>query len=283
MGQLRVAGVPEHFNLPWYLLAESSALNFVDVDIDWRDVPEGTGAMIDMLDSGEADLAMLLTEGAVKGIAGGARYRIVSHYTTSPIVWGIHVAADSEFRTVDQLRGARYAISRAGSGSQLMAMIHAREQGWPAEELEFRTVGTIDGARRALARGEADVFLWERFMTAPLVDSGEFRRIGTYPTPWSCFVACANQSALALRGETIAQAMRGALISAAELVADPAAAAMIARRFGLRRREAEKWLMQTSWAEEPGIDDAMIARVAETLMDAGVVDDIDGVRFTSPL
>lgn len=283
MGQLRVAGVPEHFNLPWYLLAESSALKFVDLDVDWRDVPEGTGAMIEMLDAGEADLAMLLTEGAVKGIAEGARYRIVSHYTTSPIVWGIHVAAASEFHTIEQLRGARYAISRPGSGSQLMAMIHARDQGWPVDALKFRTVGTIEGARRALARGEADVFLWEKFMTAPLVERGEFRRLGTYPTPWSCFVACASQASLAMRGEDIAQAMRGALISAAELVADPAAAAMIARRFGLRRREAEKWLMQTSWAEEPGIDEAVIARVAETLADAGIIDDIDGVQFTAPV
>lgn len=280
MGTLRVAGVPEHFNLPWYLLVESAALACVELTIDWRDVPEGTGEMAEALDAGTVDLAMLLTEGAVKGIAAGGRYRIVSLYTTSPIVWGIHVAGHSGFQSVDDIRGARYAISRDGSGSQLMAMVHARDRGWPVDELDLRAVGTIDGARRALANDEADVFLWEKFMTAPLVESGEFRRIGTYPTPWSCFVACASDDALAERPGDVARAIRGALICAAELVADPAAPAMVARRFGLRLREAEKWLMQTTWADEPGVDNAMIGRVADTLTDAGVIEPADGVQFT---
>jgi hypothetical protein len=99
---------------------------------------------------------------------------IVSRFTDSPLVWGIHVPAASRFRTVAELDGARYAISRTGSGSHLMAFVHARAQGWPVERLTLVMVGNLDGAVAAFAAGRADVFFWEKLMTKPLVDSGRF-------------------------------------------------------------------------------------------------------------
>jgi hypothetical protein len=48
--------------------------------------------------------------------------------------------------------------------------------------LQFEIINTIDGAVEALTSGTADYFMWERFMTKPLVDKGIFRRVGDCPT-----------------------------------------------------------------------------------------------------
>ena len=59
-----------------------------------------------------------------------------------------------------------------------MAMVDAQQRGWQPENVKFEIVGDLEGARRALADGRADVFMWEKFTTKHLVDSGEWRRVG---------------------------------------------------------------------------------------------------------
>ena len=61
---LRIAGVPEHFNLPFQLGLERRAFIRAGIDLKWRTVPEGTGAMCDLLLNGEIELAVLVTDGA---------------------------------------------------------------------------------------------------------------------------------------------------------------------------------------------------------------------------
>ena len=155
MIKIRVGGVPEHFNLPWHLALEARRFESLDIELTWSDYPGGSGAMAKALREGELDAALLLTEGAVAAIADGAAFKIVSLYTDSPLVWGIHVPATSRFRSEADLRGARYAISRLGSGSHLMAFVHARAKGWPVEQLAFVPVGNLAGAVDAFAGGNA--------------------------------------------------------------------------------------------------------------------------------
>lgn len=264
---LNIGGVPEHFNLPWLRLMESGALN--DLGATWRNVPEGSGAMAAALRAGHLDAAMLLTEGAVAGAAAGG-FKIVSLYTVSPLIWGIHVPADSDLHAVDELRGCRYAISRRGSGSHLMSFVHAREQGWPTDDLDFVVVGTLQGAIDAFASGDADVFFWEKFMTKPLVDSGRFRRVGEFVAPWPAFVVCASNAALA-SDKPIGAALGRALDAAGELAASPNAAAAIADRYGLLPADAREWLSATRWAARPGIEAEQIAPAVEQLAALGLI------------
>jgi ABC-type nitrate/sulfonate/bicarbonate transport system substrate-binding protein len=269
---LRIGGVPEHFNLPWRLLLDAGALAPLGLEPTWRDYHGGTGSMIAALDDNRLDLATLLTEGAVAGIAAGVPLRIVSWFTATPLIWGIHVAASSALHTQQDLRGKRIAISRYGSGSHLMAILHAREQGWPSDELEFEVVRNLDGARSALAAGRADVFMWERFMTQPLVDAGDFRRVADYPTPWPSMVVCATTRLLERAAAGVAGAVQAALLFAEELHADAGSAHLIARRYGLREEQAARWLALTRWAPTVGISHQEIAPVIDTLSAAGLIE-----------
>src|SRR5688572_4372969 len=110
MIRLRIGGVPEHFNLPWHLALEAGRFRERGVEVVWRDYPGGSGAMAKALRDRELDAALLLTEGAVAAVTDRVPLTIVSVFTDSPLVWGIHVPASSRFRAVADLHDARYAI-----------------------------------------------------------------------------------------------------------------------------------------------------------------------------
>jgi len=282
MSLLRIGGVPEHFNLPWHRLIEARAPERLGVEVLWRDYPEGSGAMAAALRAGQLDAAMLLTEGAVAGAAAGG-FKIVSLYTESPLIWGIHVPAASSIRTVDDVRGRRYAISRRGSGSHLMSFVHARERGWPTEGLDFVVVGTLQGAIDAFANGTADVFFWEKFMTKPLVDSGRFRRVAEFVAPWPAFVVCAAGAALT-RGSALPTVLRGVFAAAAELAAGRDAATTIAARYGLEPDDVREWLHTTRWASRPGVDVEQVAPAVAQLGALGLIGaEVSAASLLAPL
>jgi sulfonate transport system substrate-binding protein len=55
--KVRVGGVPEHFNLAWHLAIES---NQFKSEIEWHDIPGGTGAMCKALRDNKLDIAIAL-------------------------------------------------------------------------------------------------------------------------------------------------------------------------------------------------------------------------------
>lgn len=269
---LRVGGVPEHFNLPWHLAKEQYAFESAGVSVEYIDYPGGTGAMTRGLKDGEIDVALVLSEGAVTNILRGNDIKIVKVYVKSPLIWGIHVAADSEFRSIDDIRDKRYAVSRAGSGSHLMAIVDAAERGWETEGMEFVKVGGLEGARIALAAGDAEVFLWERFMTQPLVDSGEFRRVGERCVPWPAFVVAVSQQTLNTRGQEIRSVFEVVDRQCKSLMDNPKAVEIIVDRYDLKESEVQVWFDHVEWNlgfEEPVED---LKRVISYLEKIDIVD-----------
>ena len=271
MIKLRIGGVPEHFNLPWHLALEGGRFAGLGVEVIWRDYPGGSGAMAKALRDGELDAALLLTEGAVAAVSDEVPLTIVSLFTDSPLVWGIHVPAASRFRTVAELDGARYAISRTGSGSHLMAFVHARAQGWPVERLALVTVGNLDGAVAAFAAGRADVFFWEKLMTKPLVDSGQFRRVGEFTAPWPAFVVCAARSLESEAQAALREVLALVLDEARVLRTRSDASQLIAARYGLDARDVTDWLKTTRWSERVGVSASDLAPACTALNSLGVL------------
>ena len=284
MESLKIGGVPEHFNRPWRRLVEARLLEPDDVDLQWRDFPDGSGAMAAALDTGELDAALLLTEGAVAGIARGGAFAIASVYVESPLIWGIHVPARSRFESVADIEGATYAISRFGSGSHLMCYVHAKEAGWSVRDLRFATVGSLTGAIEAFSVGSADVFFWEKFMTQPAVDAGHFRRIGEFRAPWPAFVACVARAASPRKHAALSIALPRALDEAQRLVRDPAAPNEIAERYELEPGAVRDWLGTTRWAVRPGIASADVERVTSVLRELVLIpQDFDSNALLAPL
>lgn len=271
MTTIRIAGVPEHFNLPWYLAIENGDFKKAAIDLQWTDVPEGTGKMCQMLRDGSTDIAIILTEGIVKDITAGNPSKIVQVYVETPLIWGIHVAAQSKYKTLAQLEGTKAAISRIGSGSQLMAYVNAGNQKWDANSLSFEIVNTIDGAVTSLTEGTADYFMWERFMTQPLVDKEIFRRIADCPTPWPCFVVAVREEILNQNPEVIAKILEVINSNTLNFKSLPNIIEKLAVRFHQKEEDLEKWLALTEWSQNQ-LSKNVLNNVQNQLLKLGIID-----------
>lgn len=270
--ELRIGGVPEHFNLPWHLAIENKLFENNHLRIVWHEYPGGTGAMCADLNNGKLDLAIVLTEGIVADIVKGNPSRIVQWYVTSPLVWGIHVPTHSDFHKPQDVKGKRYAISRFGSGSHLMAYVDAQQKGWKISEEQFVVVQNLDGAREAFKKNEADIFMWEKFTTQPLVDAGEFRRIDECPTPWPCFAIAASAEAMKNHKEAIRTLQKLIIESCKGLKEDEQASSIIASRYGLQKKNVNQWFAATRWATDSILDKASLTQVTDTLFDLKLID-----------
>ena len=269
--KLRIGGVPEHFNLPWHLSIKSGALKDLGIDATWTDYPSGTGSMVNALNNNKVDVAMLLTEGAVKAQAQGSDFEIISLYTQSPLIWGVHVPVNSKINSIKDLTNAKFAISRFGSGSHLMAYLLAEQEQIPLEKNQFEIIDNLAGARKLFKQGGDYVFLWEKFMTQPYVDQGVFKRIDTLPTPWPCFVVCVRKDINASAHSTIIQMLNSVLQTANDLKASPIAEKLIAAEYSLKESEVTKWLEITHWAKNAEIESKLLGRVHKKLCDLGLI------------
>jgi ABC-type nitrate/sulfonate/bicarbonate transport system substrate-binding protein len=271
MKTIKIAGVPEHFNLPWHLAIENGDFEKQNIDLQWTDVPEGTGKMCQMLRDGETDIAVILTEGIVKDIIAGNPSKIVQVYVESPLIWGIHVAANSNYKTLADLENKKVAISRLGSGSQLMAYVNADNQGWKTDNLEFEIVNTIDGAVEALTNGTADYFMWERFMTKPLVDKGIFRRIADCPTPWPCFVIAVREEVLENNPVLISKILEIINQTTQEFKDIPSIDRTLALKYHQKIEDIQEWLSLTQWSQKP-LSVEMLNKVQNQLFQLKIID-----------
>ncbi|WP_158211016.1 substrate-binding domain-containing protein [Myroides phaeus] len=250
MKKVNIIGVPEHFNLPWHLCIENGEFNELGIDLHWQDIPEGTGKMCQMLRNEETDLAVILTEGIIKDIIDGNNSTIIQEYVASPLLWGIHVAENSPYTKIEDLKGKKIAISRFGSGSHLMAIVHAKLMNWDINSLEFVIVNNIDNAVVALTNGEADYFMWEHFMTKPLVDQKIFRRLGDCPTPWPSFVVVATKTFASKNKRLIDNLLECINMTTSEFKHIPSIDRTLATKFNLQIEDIKEWLMITKWSQK---------------------------------
>src|SRR5690606_26084419 len=210
----------------------------------------GTGQMNRALRQREIDMAVILTEGIVRDIINGNETKIVQVFVKSPLLWGIHVAANSDYKTVSDLRGTEAAISRYGSGSHLMAFVNAENLEWDLKnDLKFKAIQDLNGALEELPKGNGDYFMWEKFMTKPYVDTGILRLIGQVPTPWPSFVVAVRNDVLENEAECVQAILETINQITATFKNIPDIDQMISKRYGLKIEDAREWLGITEWSD----------------------------------
>jgi len=268
---IKIAGVPEHFNLPWHMCINNGEFETVGIDLQWTDVPEGTGKMCQMLRNAKTDIAVILTEGIIKDIINGNPSKIVQVYVQSPLVWGIHVAANSNYQALTDLENKKIAISRIGSGSHLMSIVNAQNQNWNTENLKFEIVNTFDRAVESLTLGKSDYFMWERFMTQPLVDKGILRRISDCPTPWPCFVIAVRKEVLEENPKVIQQILDIINTTTQEFKSIPSIDRTLAYKYNQKIEATQEWLKLTRWSQKQ-MTNQTLEEIMEQLLKLQIID-----------
>ena len=272
MVNLKVGGVPEHFNYPWYHTLKNKEYTNQGINLRWQDFPGGTGAMCKALRSGDVDIAIVLTEGIIKDIIDGNPSKITQTYVKSPLVWGIHVGAKSSFKKIEDLENATVAISRFGSGSHLMAIVNAHNNGWNLNKLKFKVVGNLQGGIDALTNGEADYFMWEHFTTKPLVDNGTFRRLGNCPTPWPCFVVAVRNEVLENNFEEVKKVLNIINDCTTDFKDTLNIDKTLAIRYEQQLGDIQEWLSITEWNDGKPITKNLITRIQNKMIGFNVID-----------
>ena len=272
MTDLKVGGVPEHFNYPWYLTLKNKEYTQENINLRWQDFPGGTGEMCRSLRSGDVDIAIVLTEGIIKDIAEGNPSKIVQTFVKSPLIWGIHVGAKSKFKSIKDLEHAVIAISRFGSGSHLMAIVNAFNQGWNVKTLKFKVVDNLQGGIDALTTGAADYFMWERFTTKPLVDNGTLRRMGNCPTPWPCFVIAVRNEVLEKHHKEVKKVLDIINHQTKDFKNIKNIDKILAKRYEQKVEDIQKWLKITTWNEGKPITKNLITRIQNKMVRFSVIE-----------
>ncbi len=271
MKQINIGGVPEHFNLAWYLGLKNGEYKAENINLRWHDYYGGTGAMCKGLRDGDIDIAVILTEGIIKDIIAGNKTKIVQTFVQSPLIWGIHVAEKSSYKNLNELKGSKAAISRYGSGSHLMAYINAQNNNWDLEkDLNFEVIKNLDGAVEGLTQEKADYFMWEKFTTKPLVDDGIFRRIGNCPSPWPCFVIAVREDFLKTNKEDVKTILDIVNNTTSDFKDIPSIDRMIANRYEQEIEDVQEWLSLTEWSQEL-IDKETIENVQNQLLSLNII------------
>lgn len=272
MLNLKVGGVPEHFNYPWYITLKNKEYTKEGINLRWSDFPGGTGDMCKALRNGTVDIAIVLTEGIIKDIINGNPSKIIQTFVKSPLIWGIHVGANSKFKTIQDLEHAKVAISRFGSGSHLMAIVNAYNNGWDVTKLKFKVVGDIQGGIDALTTGEADYFMWEHFTTKPLVDNGTFRRVGDCPTPWPCFVVAVRDEILENHPKEVATVLNIINNCTSDFKKINNIDVTLADRYEQQLEDIQEWLSITEWNDGKPISKNILTRIQNKMENFNVIE-----------
>jgi len=272
MEKIRILGVPEHFNFPWIQVVKEQPLLSQEVVLEWENESRGSGAMNAAIRENAADMAIILTESFIKDKIEGNPGKIIGFHVLSPLIWGIHVPAHSKLVDLDDIKNVPYLISRKGSGSHLMAFLLAKQQGWSTDLLEFEIIGNLEGAQKAFKKRSPKIFLWEKFTTQPLVDSGEFLRIGEIPTPWPCFVLVASEQALTNFPKEIKKVRDLVYAKNAELKSgSEKSIEQISINYGIEKKDIEDWFGKTTWANDSGISSDVLETTMEVLKDLKLI------------
>lgn len=271
MKEIRITGVPEHFNIFWKKLVQAQPYQSMGYSLVWLDEPKGSGAMNLALREGKTEIAVVLSESFVKDKIEGNPSLITDWYVASPLTWGIHRSSALPSSTLQSIENPSIAISRLGSGSHLMAFLLAKREGWDYKLLNFDIINDLKGAIANAKAGVDQLFLWEKFTTNPYVIKGVFERIGEIPTPWPCFVTAVNENFLNDHEQIIRLIQQDIKKMTSKLIKSDAFVTELAQEYNLIESDVKEWLSQTDWATDNSVSLRELENIMRVLMELGLI------------
>ncbi|MEY2764476.1 MAG: hypothetical protein RLZZ205_900 [Bacteroidota bacterium] len=246
---LKIGGVPEHFNLPWIQAFQRQKFQRLGVETNWIFFPGGTGAMTQALHTGDLDVAILLTEGFLAAYQRGLKARIIQCYIETPLQWGIYSCKRDELY-FDAT--TKVAVSRKGSGSHLMPLIHSEILGKKLADHQFKVIHHLQDGILSL-QNDCDYFYWEKWMTLPFVQNGQCKKIGEFNAPWSSFLVVASERCINAYSTELLHILAIIEEQVKDFLKDENTALEISKQFQLSEQNASEWLSQQNWHHNKNI------------------------------
>ncbi|RLV92367.1 hypothetical protein JA1_003249 [Spathaspora sp. JA1] len=292
MSVLKVAYIPEHFSTPLFFAQQKGYYESFGLTIEFVKVIEGSGRLINLLNSGEVDIAIGLTEAFVADLGkGNESYKLIDTYVSSPLLWAISTGFNrKELTKAEELQGGKIGISRIGSGSHIMSFVLAHSLKFTKEFSQFPILSNFknlrDSVNEKFTEGDelknSDAFMWEYFTSKKYYDNHEIKQIGEIYTPWPSWVINANAKSLSVK-ETDIKNFLTAVNSGIEYFVNhiDEAVEYISTNLDYSAEDAREWTKTVKFNQGVGkvpLDwDSIVVKTSEILKFAGVLTDSNEV------
>lgn len=284
--RIRLAGVPEQAFIPIKLAQETGIFAKLGIDVEWVSTPEGTGKLLSLVESGEVDVSLTVTDGFIAGKAKGREVSLCGTYISSPLVWACSVGTSSSYDTMEEMvsksgtEPVKWGVSRMGSGSHTMGVYASTNMNVPSDNQEFVVADNFQGLRDGANAGKFDAFLWEHFTSKPYW-SDDIKHIGDVPTPWPAFSFVQGKnlaSATSVTPEDLSEKLFPGIAAGVELFekGDSAIIERICKEHKHTDEDARLWLSRTVYATTDAkspmaIDKGHYAKSVDIMKSVGLV------------
>jgi sulfonate transport system substrate-binding protein len=192
----------------------------------------------------------------------------------------ILTSSTSKFRTVSDLRGKTFSITKPGGGSHINTMLLAKMNGWK-QDLNYKTnyLGTFLALVDAAKSNTIDAFVWKPFSINALLEK-DLRVVADVVPPWPCFMIAARTGFLDDRASEIRKVLSAFYDAAATFHCKrEGSIRLVAEKYNnLALADAEKWFNSVRYSLDGTVARSEIEKVVEALIAAGVVKNKIGVE-----
>jgi len=268
MTTFKVGVVPEHFSIPFEEAVKNGSFKKHNINVDLEVFPRGTGSMCRALRNNEIDIAVALTEGIISDIANcGPEIQICATYVESPLHWGVWVHPESSFKTISDLKGKSFGISRFGSGSHLMVSLLATERGWDIEkDVKFEVKGGLSDLTAGISDHSTDAFLWEKFTTKHCEEQKQVRFLGEISAPWPSFIICSRANFVQNNVDLFKTFLQGVSEACVAFKNASNNIDLISHTSKLSQEDSAKWLKETKFSADGAISEKILHETLDILV-----------------
>ncbi|KAK6463451.1 hypothetical protein DFJ63DRAFT_334986 [Scheffersomyces coipomensis] len=287
---LRVAYIPEHFSTPLFLAKQKGYYEQNNLNIEFVKVLEGTGRLVKLLNDGEVDIAIGLTEGFVADLASDknqGNYKLIDTYVNSPLLWSISTGSQrDELKEVTDLNSdSSIGVSRIGSGSYVMSFVLSHDLKYTKSFSKFPILSNFknlrDSVNHKLSNDEnSDAFMWEYFTSKKYYDNNEIKPIGQIYTPWPSWVITVSSKQVETNPEPIKKFLN-AINQGIQYFNhhQDEAIEYIYTNLDYSKEDASEWIKTVKFNTDLGLfklnRDAVVEKTSQILKLAGVLKDND--------
>lgn len=140
-------------------------------------VVEGTTPTIgQIMAGGKADIALAGAGSEAASIHSGVPMTVVASNLS---YWDQRIIARPGTKSVEDLKGANFGVSGAGSPGEYSIVKMAEKLGWKRSDYKFTSLGNLPSLTAALKAGSIDAFAWSSQAAMQLEQSGDGKIVGS--------------------------------------------------------------------------------------------------------
>lgn len=164
-------------SFPFVVVQAGKALGtWKGTGLDVKVVEATTPTIGQIMAGGKADIALAGAGSEAASIHSGVPMTMVASNLS---YWDQRIIARPGTKSVEDLKGANFGVSGAGSPGEYSIVKMAEHLGWKRSDYKFTSLGNLSSLTAALKAGSIDAFAWSSQAAMQLEESGDGKIVGS--------------------------------------------------------------------------------------------------------